>query len=69
MRELLNGIGFDTGLASSQLEKALYLMRIFDAVVPMICFAKAICIIYHYPIIQSRVEQIRVVLEGSRGAA
>jgi GPH family glycoside/pentoside/hexuronide:cation symporter len=42
-------------------------MRIFDAVVPMLCSALAIWMIYKYPLTEQKAYDIREELEARRG--
>jgi len=64
---LLKASGFDVELASSQSERALLLLRVFDVGVPLVTSAIAIWIISTYEITESRAHEIRAELEQRRG--
>jgi GPH family glycoside/pentoside/hexuronide:cation symporter len=66
---LLNATGFDVALAGEQTARTLYLLRVFDVVIPMITSGIAIWLIASYPITEERAHGVRVELEKRRGAA
>jgi GPH family glycoside/pentoside/hexuronide:cation symporter len=63
---LLNVTGFDVALEGAQSADTIFLMRLFDAVVPMLTSALAIYAIATYPITEARAESIRNELETRR---
>jgi GPH family glycoside/pentoside/hexuronide:cation symporter len=65
---LLNATGFDVELGGAQTERAILLMRLFDAVLPIIASALAIWAIAVYPLTEERAHEIRERLEKRRGA-
>ncbi len=65
---LLNATGFDVALGGAQTERTLFLLRVFDVVIPMITSSLAIYMIATYPITEERAHQTRVTLERRRGA-
>ncbi len=64
---LLAGSGFDVELGGDQTERTLFLMRVFDAFIPMVCSLVAIWMVYLYPITEEKAHQIREDLEARRG--
>ncbi|MEM6731634.1 MAG: MFS transporter, partial [Myxococcota bacterium] len=66
---LLNVTGFDVALGGDQSESTLFLMRVFDVVIPIITSVVAIWAIYVYPITEERAHEIRAELESRREAA
>lgn len=66
---LLNATGFDIALGGAQTERTLFLLRVFDVVIPMITSAIAIWLIASYPITEERAHTVRLELEKRRGAA
>ena len=66
---LLNVTGFDVALEGAQAADTLFLMRLFDVVVPMLTSALAIYAIATYPITEVRAEAIRNELESRRLAS
>ncbi len=65
---LLNATGFDVELGGDQTERAIFLMRLFDVVIPMVASAVAIWAIATYPITEERAHRVRQELERRRGA-
>ncbi len=65
---LLNATGFDVALGGSQTDSAIFLMRLFDAGIPIVASAIAIWAIAAYPITEERAHEVRVELERRRGA-
>lgn len=66
---LLNATGFDVALEGNQTEQAIFLMRLFDVIVPFICSAIAVWAVASFPITEQRAHDIRQQLEARRGAA
>lgn len=64
---LLNATGFDVGLGGAQSERTLFLMRIFDVVVPVGTSILAMLIIGTYGITEAKARAIRATLEERRG--
>lgn len=64
---LLNWTGFDVELAGEQTEQAIFLMRLFDVLVPVVSSALAIWAVYAFPITEARAHEIRLELEARRG--
>lgn len=64
---LLNATGFDVALGSAQTPDTIYLMRVFDVVIPMVTSAIAIWMIATYPITESKAKEVREQLEAKRG--
>ena len=65
---LLNVTGFDVALGGNQTESTLFLMRVFDIVIPVIGSAIAIWMIASYPITEEKAHEVREALEARRGA-
>ena len=66
---LLNATGFDVELEGSQTPRAIFLMRVFDIVVPIIASAIAIWVVATFPITEERAHEVRQELERRRGTA
>jgi len=66
---LLNATGFDVALAGNQSDQAIFLMRLFDSVVPFVASGIAIWAIAAFPITEARAHEVRLELEARRGAA
>jgi GPH family glycoside/pentoside/hexuronide:cation symporter len=66
---LLNATGFDVALAGNQSDRAIFLMRLFDSVVPFVASGFAIWAIAAFPINERRAHEVRIELEARRGAA
>jgi GPH family glycoside/pentoside/hexuronide:cation symporter len=64
---LLNATGFDVDRSGPQPERTLFLMRLFDAGVPIVTSAIAIWIIAAYELTEPRARSIREQLEARRG--
>jgi GPH family glycoside/pentoside/hexuronide:cation symporter len=64
---LLNATGFDVALAGAQSARTITLMRLCDAVIPMITSAIAIWAIAAYQITEERAREVRRALEARRG--
>ena len=65
---LLNATGFDVALDGNQTDRAIFLMRLFDAVIPAAASAIAIYAVYTFTITEERAHEIRLELEQRRGA-
>ena len=66
---LLVVTGFDVDLGANQSAEALYLMRLFDVLVPVAASLLAIWAIASYSITEERAYEVRKELEARRGAA
>jgi len=64
---LLNATGFDVDLNGDQTAHTIFLMRLFDAGIPVISSALAIWAVYAFPITEERAHEIRLQLEQRRG--
>lgn len=64
---LLNATGFDVELGGNQPDRALFLMRVFDVLVPTVSSICAIALIYAYGITENRAYEVRAQLESRRG--
>ncbi|MFT4938326.1 MAG: GPH family glycoside/pentoside/hexuronide:cation symporter [Paraglaciecola sp.] len=64
---LLNATGFDVALGGEQSANTIFLMRVFDVVIPMVTSIIAILMIMTYPITEEKAHQIRLQLEQRRG--
>lgn len=65
---LLNATGFDVALGGDQASQTLFLMRMFDVLVPIIFSGVAIWLIASYPITEQVAADVRRKLELRRGA-
>jgi GPH family glycoside/pentoside/hexuronide:cation symporter len=65
---LLNATGFDVDLQGNQAEQTIFLMRLFDVVVPIITTALAIWAVAAFPITEKKAHEVRRELEKRRGA-
>jgi GPH family glycoside/pentoside/hexuronide:cation symporter len=65
---LLNVTGFDVALGGAQAEDTIFLMRLFDVTVPLICSGIAIWLIASYPITEQKAHEVRLELEARRGS-
>ncbi|MEM7280000.1 MAG: MFS transporter [Pseudomonadota bacterium] len=65
---LLNVTGFDVALEGNQTERALFLMRLFDVLIPCIASAVAIWAIATFSITEKKAHEVRQQLEERRGA-
>ena len=66
---LLNATGFDVALAGAQSADTIFLMRLFDAGIPMVTSAIAIWAIARFPITEATAHEVRSELERRRGTA
>lgn len=64
---LLNATGFDVALGGGQSESTIFLMRLFDVLIPVICSSLAIWAIMSYSITEEKAHEIRIALEARRG--
>jgi GPH family glycoside/pentoside/hexuronide:cation symporter len=64
---LLNATGFDVALEGNQSERAITLMRLFDAFVPCAASGIAIWAIATFSITEERAHEVRQELEARRG--
>ena len=65
---LLNLTGFDVALEGNQAADTLFLLRLFDVVVPMIFSGVAIWAIVVYDLTEEKAHQVREELERRRGS-
>ncbi|UTW45477.1 MFS transporter [bacterium SCSIO 12696] len=63
---LLNATGFDVALEGNQSEQTIFLMRLFDVLIPMFASLLAIWAVSRYPITEQKAHEIRLQLEASR---
>ena len=63
---LLNATGFDVALGGEQTENTIFMMRLYDAVIPTVSSLLAIWVIKIYPITESKAHEIRKELEERR---
>ncbi len=66
---LLNATGFDVALGGEQTNRAILLMRLCDAAIPVLTSAIAIWAVAAYPITEARANEVRAELERRRGKA
>ena len=66
---LLNATGFDVALEGNQAASTIFLMRLFDVVVPMLTSVIAIWAVYSYSLTEERAFEVRAELEQRRGLA
>jgi len=66
---LLDFTGFDVALEGNQTGQAIFLMRLFDVVIPIIGTLLAIWAVYSFPITEEKAHEIRLELEARRGKA
>ena len=64
---LLNATGFDVALNGDQGASTIFLMRLFDAGIPLVASAIAIWMIAAYPITEDMAYEVRAELERRRG--
>ncbi|TRX52340.1 MFS transporter [Thalassomonas sp. M1454] len=65
---LLNATGFDVALAGDQTAQTIFLMRLFDVIIPIVTSAIAIWMIVKYPIDEAFARDVREKLERKRGS-
>ena len=66
---LLNATGFDVELGGDQTARAIFLMRLFDAGIPVVTSAIAIWAVAKFPITEETAHAVRLKLEERRGRA
>ncbi len=66
---LLNATGFDVALEGAQTARTITLLRLFDAVIPMVTSAIAIWAVATFPITEEKAREVRDELERRRGRA
>ena len=66
---LLNATGFDVALEGAQTARTIFLMRLFDVIVPMVSSALAIWAIATHTLTEERAYEVRRQLEERRGVA
>ena len=64
---LLNATGFDVDLGGAQTARTIFLMRLFDVIVPMVSSALAIWAIATHTLTEEKAYQVRRQLEERRG--
>ncbi len=64
---LLNKTGFDVELGSAQTDRAITMLRLFDAGIPMLTSAVAIWAVARFPITEQKARDVREELERRRG--
>ena len=64
---LLTASGFDVALEGNQSADALFWIRFFDSVLPMVFSIIAIYLVYLFPITEEKAHKIREQLEARRG--
>lgn len=64
---LLNATGFNVELAGDQPERAMFLMRVFDVLIPTASSICAIYLIKAYGITETKAYEVRAQLEARRG--
>jgi GPH family glycoside/pentoside/hexuronide:cation symporter len=63
---LLNVTGFDVALGGEQTADTIFLMRLFDVVIPIVTSAIAIWMIKGYPITEEKAHEVRQELEARK---
>ena len=66
---LLNATGFNVDLEGNQAPRTIFLLRLFDAGIPMLTSAIAIWAVAKFPITEERAREVRAELELRRGRA
>lgn len=66
---LLNATGFNVDLEGNQAPRTIFLLRLFDAGIPMLTSAIAIWAVAKFPITEERAREVREELEQRRGRA
>ena len=64
---LLNATGFDEAFGGNQSERTLFLMRVFDVLVPVVTSIGAILLVRAYDITEDSAYEVRAQLESRRG--
>ncbi len=65
---LLNATGFDVALGGEQSERTIFLMRVFDVLIPFVASAIAIWAIATYQLTEEKAHEVRIALEQRRGS-
>lgn len=65
---LLNATGFQVELQGNQTPDSIFMMRLFDAFLPLVASGLAIWAIAKFPITEQRAHTVRLELERRRGA-
>ena len=65
---LLNATGFVVALGGDQTASTIFLMRIFDVVIPLAASGFAILMVATYRITEQKAHEVRMELERRRGA-
>lgn len=65
---LLNASGFDVALEGAQTEQTVFLLRVFDVLIPAVTCLIAIWAVAKFPITEERAREIRAQLEARRGS-
>ncbi len=66
---LLNATGFDVDLGGDQAPRAIFLLRVFDAGIPILTAGIAIWAVAAFPITEAKAYEVRQELENRRGKA
>jgi GPH family glycoside/pentoside/hexuronide:cation symporter len=66
---LLNATGFDVALGGNQSPQTIFLMRLFDVLIPVAASAVAIWAIASYGLTEEKAHEVREALERRRGKA
>ncbi len=66
---LLNATGFDVELGGDQAADTIFLMRVFDVLIPATASCIAIWAVATYTITETKAHEVRMHLEARRGAA
>jgi GPH family glycoside/pentoside/hexuronide:cation symporter len=66
---LLNATGFNVDLGGDQADRTIFLMRVFDILIPVTASCVAIWSVATYPITEEKAHDVRTQLEERRGKA
>ncbi|MEL6362629.1 MAG: MFS transporter, partial [Pseudomonadota bacterium] len=66
---LLNATGFNVDLGGDQSSQTLFMLRLFDAGIPIVGSMIAIWAVFTFGITQDRAREVRLELERIRGVA
>ena len=66
---LLNATGFNVDLGGDQADRSIFLMRVFDILIPVTASCVAIWSVATYPITEEKAHDVRTQLEERRGKA
>ena len=64
---LLEATGFDVDAGGSQPDRTIFLLRVFDAGIPIVASAIAIWAVWAFPITEAKAHEVRMELERRRG--